>query len=165
MFSYDFFAISACWHLSLAHFDLHSRNFLSLWRATLQSCSVTPSKCIKHEDIRVLLISSAMIYLHSWACFHFEACVLVVRVRSASLAKLRMRICYQNNGEYFGFFSQLCTCFAWGATYSDKVSFLSIYSCENYVVTRGVQRNPFSTAYKGVKAVHVLRNKLKQQNS
>jgi hypothetical protein len=54
MFSYDFLAISACWHLSLAHFDLHSRNFLSLWRVTLQSCSVTPSKCIKHEDIRVL---------------------------------------------------------------------------------------------------------------
>jgi hypothetical protein len=39
-----------------------------------------------------------MIYLHNWACFHFEACALVVRVRIASLAELRMRICYQNNG-------------------------------------------------------------------
>jgi hypothetical protein len=39
-----------------------------------------------------------MIYLHNWACFHFEACALVVRVRSASLAELRMRICYKNNG-------------------------------------------------------------------
>jgi hypothetical protein len=39
-----------------------------------------------------------MIYLHNWACFHFEACVLVVCVRSASLAELCMRICYQNNG-------------------------------------------------------------------
>jgi hypothetical protein len=28
----------------------------------------------------------------------FEAYALVVRVRSASLAELRMRICYQNNG-------------------------------------------------------------------
>jgi hypothetical protein len=42
MFSYDFLAISACWHLRLAHFDRHSRNLLSLWRVTLQSCSVTP---------------------------------------------------------------------------------------------------------------------------
>jgi hypothetical protein len=55
-------------------------------------------------------------------------------VRNASLAETCMRICYQNNGgsnifvaakyqtldEYF---SQLCTCFAWGATDSDKVSF------------------------------------------
>jgi hypothetical protein len=56
-----------------------------------------------------------------------------LRVRSASLAELRMRICYQNNGgssiskrenqTLEGFFSQLCTCFAWGATDSDKVSF------------------------------------------
>jgi hypothetical protein len=61
-----------------------------------------------------------------------------LRVRSASLAELRMRICYQNNGgssiskrENYentdqtleGFFSQLRTCFAWGATDSDKVSF------------------------------------------
>jgi hypothetical protein len=49
---------------------------------------------------------------------------------------------YQTLEEYF---SQLCTCFAWGATDSDKVSFyLTIDSCENYVVPRGVQRNPFS---------------------
>jgi hypothetical protein len=39
-----------------------------------------------------------MNYLHNWACFHFEACALVVRVRSASLAELRMRTCHQNNG-------------------------------------------------------------------
>jgi hypothetical protein len=43
---------------------------------------------------------------------------------------------YQTLEEYF---SQLCTCFAWGATDSDKVSFY-LYSCENYVVPRGVQR-------------------------
>jgi hypothetical protein len=39
-----------------------------------------------------------MIYLHNWACFHFEESALVVRVRSANLAELRMRIFYQNNG-------------------------------------------------------------------
>ena len=39
-----------------------------------------------------------MIDLPNSACFHFEACALVGRVRSASLAELRMRICYQNNG-------------------------------------------------------------------
>jgi hypothetical protein len=43
---------------------------------------------------------------------------------------------YQTLEEYF---PQLCTCFAWGATDSDKVSFY-LYSCENYVVPRGVQR-------------------------
>jgi hypothetical protein len=59
-----------------------------------------------------------------------------LRVRSASLADMLMRICYQSTKqwrfEYFGerkyqtleeLFSQLCTCFAWGATDSDKVSF------------------------------------------
>jgi hypothetical protein len=57
-----------------------------------------------------------------------------LRVRSASVADLRLRICYQNNGGsnsskrenselLEGLFSQLCTCFACGATDSDKVSF------------------------------------------
>jgi hypothetical protein len=42
-----------------------------------------------------------------------------------------MRICDQNNGGFEAqkyrtleeYFSQLCTCFAWGATDSDKVSY------------------------------------------
>ena len=57
-----------------------------------------------------------------------------VRVRSGSLADVRMRICHQNNGGWNiskreinklwrEFFSQLCTCFAWGAADSNKVSF------------------------------------------
>jgi hypothetical protein len=40
----------------------------------------------------------AQTFFRGVACFHFEPCALVVRVRSASLAELRMRICYQNNG-------------------------------------------------------------------
>jgi N-acetylmuramoyl-L-alanine amidase CwlA len=57
-----------------------------------------------------------------------------LRVRSASLANLRIRICYQNNGGsniskrenselWREYFPNFCTCFAWGATDSDKVSF------------------------------------------
>jgi hypothetical protein len=57
-----------------------------------------------------------------------------LRVRSAGLADMRIRICLpkQWRFEYFEagkyqtleeYFAQLCTCFAWGATDSDKVSF------------------------------------------
>ena len=58
-----------------------------------------------------------------------------LRVRSASLANLRMRICYQNNGgsniskrensELWRDYFRNCApvSLAWGATDSDKVSF------------------------------------------
>jgi hypothetical protein len=68
-----------------------------------------------------------------------------VRVRSASFAELRMRmLSKQWRFEYFearkyqtleGFFSQLCTCFAWGATDSDKVSFYLFMSFIHVKIT------------------------------
>ncbi len=105
-----------------------------------------------------LFVNITMFDLYSVICFscfywenpsktHKENPFYCLRVRNRSFVGLRMRICYQN--KYFearkcqtlkGFFSQLCTCFAWGATDSDKVSFLSIDSCEIYVIP-GVQRN------------------------
>ena len=56
-----------------------------------------------------------------------------LRVRSESLADVRMRICHQGNGgsniskreiyKLWMKFSQLCICFAWGVADSNKVSF------------------------------------------
>jgi hypothetical protein len=70
----------------------------------------------------------------------------------ASLAELCMRICYQNNGgsniskreniKLWRDFSPNCAPVSIG---EQRILINSdIYSCENYVVTRGVQRNPFS---------------------
>jgi hypothetical protein len=66
-----------------------------------------------------------------------------LRVCGASLADLHMRICYQNNGgsniskrqnselwrDCFPV-SFWCTCFAWGATDSEKVSFYLLIHVE-----------------------------------
>ena len=75
----------------------------------------------------------------------FPVCVCAVRVwLTCVFATKTMAVRIFQSGKTLGeYFSQLCTCFAWGATDSDKVSF-SIDSCENYVVPRGVQQNPFS---------------------
>ena len=72
-----------------------------------------------------------------------------LRVRSASLAGLRMRIRYQNNGgsniskrdnsELWRDCFRNCAPVSLGEQ-RILMKFLSIDSCENYVVTRGVQR-------------------------
>ena len=49
---------------------------------------------MKHEDIRILQISSAMIILHN----AIRTSCAFVCVRSGSLADVRMHICHQNNG-------------------------------------------------------------------
>jgi hypothetical protein len=74
-------------------------------------------------------------------------------VRSASLADLRMCICYQNNGgsniskrensELWRDYFPNCARVSLGEQ-QILIKFLSIDSCENYVVPRGVQQNPFS---------------------
>ena len=83
MFSYGFLAISLCFQLSLAKLlslGVLSRNAISLWRVSLQSYSADSSKCTKHEDIPILLISSVRFVLRiNHACFHFEAIFKHVR--------------------------------------------------------------------------------------
>jgi hypothetical protein len=58
-----------------------------------------------------------------WLC----ACAVRVWLNAhAYLLSKQWRFEYFEAGKYQtleGFFSQLCTCFAWGATDSDKVSF------------------------------------------
>jgi hypothetical protein len=76
------------------------------------------------------------------------------RLRSASLADLCMRICYQNNGgsniskrensKFIGIIFAIVHLFRLGSNRFWQSKFLSIDSCENYVVPRGVQQNTFS---------------------
>ena len=76
-----------------------------------------------------------------------------VRVRSGSLADVRMRICHQNNSgsniskreinKLWRDFFPNCAPVSL-VEQRILVEFLSIHSRENYVVLRGVQRNAFS---------------------
>ena len=75
-------------------------------------------------------MSSAMIILHK----AIRTSCAFVRVRSGRLADVRMRVFHQSNGGsniskreinklWRDFFSQSCTCFAWGAADSNKLCF------------------------------------------
>ena len=79
---------------------------------------------------------------------------MLVRVRSDSLADMRLRIRNKTMAvrifrsakivNFGGLFFQIVHLFRLGSNGFLYSKFLSIDSCKNYVVPRGVQRNPFS---------------------